>query len=191
MNKRSEQYVQYLIDTVGDYSSITGIETIHPEQGLVLAVQYQDYPEEGLLTGFTYGLSEASHAEWKGAKPELTITVESKEESWVTVLAQLVEWNRNKHPFLPGSLFYLGKPIAADSQMDSFLIFNNAIDSESQFQRVDLGSEAVTLYGAHPLYHGEIKLIQKVGIRKFMGLREYSLLNVQRPDLSQLYRVGE
>ncbi len=192
---KSELFVQYLIDQVGAYSSIVGIETRDPGLGMVLGVIYRDYPEPGLLTGFTYGLSAASHPDWKTHKPELSITIESSEDNWVTALAQLVEWHRTSHPFTPGSLFHYGKAIAPDSLMDSFLVFNLAIGQSADgrpdpFQAIPLQEDTIQLYGVYPLYHEEVALIKQVGIHKFTGIREYRMFDIQRPDLSKLYQVG-
>jgi hypothetical protein len=195
MIHKSELFVQRLIDTIGAYTAIVGIETHDEALGMVLGVIYQDYPEPGLTTGFTYGLSAARHPEWKDHKPELSITVQSREDDWVASLARLVEWNRTDHPFVPGSLFHYGKAIAPDTQMDSFLIFDRAIGENSDIQpqpiqSVQIQDETIQIYQAYPLYHNEVALIKKVGIRKFTGLREYEYFQVQRPDLSKLYQVG-
>ncbi|MES2734438.1 MAG: suppressor of fused domain protein [Bacteroidota bacterium] len=192
---KSELFVQYLIDTLGDYSSIVGIETQDQELGMVLGIIYHNYPEHGLTTGFTYGLSAASHPEWKTNKPELSITVASSEDDWVMAVAQLVEWHRTNHPFTLGSLFHFGKSIATDSLMDSFLVYNLAIDNATDsnrnpFQAIPLEEDTIQIYGVYPLYTNEVELIKKIGIRKFTGLREYELFSVHRDDLSQLYQVG-
>jgi len=195
MLQKSEWFVQYLFDTLGAYSSIMGIETQNPELGMVLGVVYQDYPEPGLTSGFTYGLSAARHPEWKTHKPELCITVESAQDDWISAVAQLVEWNRTSHPFLPGSLFHYGKAIAGDTHMDSFLVFNEAIGEaqpmipDSQ-RSVQLQNEIIQIYQIYPLYHNEVELMKKVGIRKFAGLPEYAPYQIQRPDLSQIYQIG-
>lgn len=195
MLQKSEMFVQHLTDTLGAYSSIIGIETRNHELGLVLGVVYQNYPESGLTSGFTYGLSAARHSEWKTDKPELCITVESAKDDWISAVARLVEWNRTSHPFLPGSLFHYGQAVASDTQMDSFLVFNEEIGEAKQIvpssqRAVQLQNETIQIYQIYPLYHNEVELIKKVGIRKFAGLREYAPYQVQRPDLSEIYRIG-
>jgi hypothetical protein len=195
MIQKSELFVQNLIDTLGDYSSIIGIETQEPALGMVLGVTYRDYPKPGLTTGITYGLSAASHPEWKGYRPELCLTVESVEDDWVSAVARLVEWNRSHHSFMPGSLFHYGKVIASDTLMDSFLIFNDTIGEEVPMaptfaQPIQIVDETIRIFQVYPLYHDEVEMIRKVGIRKFTGLREYSPYQVQRPDLSKIYQLG-
>ncbi len=189
MTTLSEKYIQYLVSTIGGYHDLAGIESDH-YSGMVLVISFQDYPEKGLLTGFTYGLSAVSHSEWQDSKPELTITVASADLHWTHAIGYLAEWHRPTHPFLPGSLFQYGKAIAPDSGMDSFLVFNPAIGQGDEFRQIDLGTEKVHLQGVFPLYHPEVALIQKVGIRKFTGLREYAPFSVARPDLSEIYPVG-
>jgi hypothetical protein len=195
MIQKSKLFVQHLVDTLGAYSSIIGIETHNEELGMVLGVVYQDYPEPGLTSGFTYGLSAVRHPEWKTYKPELCITVESAKDDWISAVARLVEWNRTNHPFLPGSLFHYGQAIAGDTQMDSFLVFNEEIGEarpiipDSQ-RSVQLQDETIQIYQIYPLYHNEVEFIKKVGIRKFAGLQEYVPYQVKRPDLSELYQIG-
>jgi hypothetical protein len=192
MNHRSSTYVQYLVNTIGAaYHDLAGIESSEASPGMVLAISFLDYPEKGLLTGFTYGLSEMAHPDWKNlSKPELTITVKSTDIHWVHAIGYLVEWHRATHAFQPGSLFQYGRPAAADSAMDSFLVFNPVVGQGDEFREISLGNDKIELMGVFPLYHDEVSLIQKIGIRKFTGLTEYSLFSVTRPDLSALYKVG-
>lgn len=189
MNNLPEKYLQYLVRTIGEYHDLAGIESDHAA-GMVLVVSFKDYPEKGLLTGFTYGLSAVSRPEWQDSKPELTITVASADLHWMHAIGYLAEWHRPTHPFLPGSLFQYGQPVATHSAMDSFLVFNPVIGKDDEFRLIDLGQEKIHLQGVFPLYHNEVGLIQKIGIRKFTGLREYSPFSVSRPDLSAIYRVG-
>jgi hypothetical protein len=105
-------------------------------------------------------------------------------------VAYLAEWQRERHDFAPGSLFHYGKPVAPDSAMNSFLVFEPAAKDEQMFAPIHLQHQQIALRMVYPLYEGEVGLIQKVGIRKFMGLPQYDFFSVGRPDLSTLYRVG-
>lgn len=67
------------------------IDSTHAGLPPVTAVIYRDLPEPGLLTGLTYGLSLADHAEWVGGKPELCITVRSQNVRWAIAVAFLAE----------------------------------------------------------------------------------------------------
>jgi hypothetical protein len=190
MNQSTEEYIAALTRRCGQPASVAGVESDHPNWGMVLAITFQDYPQPGLLTGFTYGLSAASHPGWLDAKPELVITVQSADEAWVHAVAYLAEWQRERHDFAPGSLFQYGKPIAPASAMNSFLVFEPAAKNEQMFAPIGLTDGQIVLRMVYPLYEGEVGLIQKVGIRKFMGLPQYDFFSVGRPDLSTLYRVG-
>lgn len=200
MDQASEWFVQHLIDTLGEYSSLVGIETAHPDWGLVLGIVYQHFPEPGLTTGFTYGLSAALHPEWQTTRPELCLTVESLDADWIVALVQLVEWHRANHPFTPGSLFHFGKALSPDSLMDSLLIFDERglgleappppVGPSQLFEPLPSPSGPLQLYRALPLYHDEVGLIKKVGIRKFTGLPEFQWFSGQRDDLSKIYHVG-
>jgi hypothetical protein len=189
MNQKAEQYIAALADRYGEPASVAALESDNVDMGVVLAILYPGYPQPELLTGFTYGLSAATHPDWKIAKPELAITVRSTEADWAYAIAYLAEWQRESNSFAPGTLFRYGKPIAPDSAMNAFLIFEPSGKDESTFAPL-LSHEQISLRMAYPLYEGEVSLIQKIGIRKFMGLPEYDFFNVNRPDLSAIYRVG-
>ena len=74
--------------------------------------------------------------------------------------------------------------------MNSFLVFEPTAKEDQLFAPIGLPGGQIALRMVYPLYEGEVGLIQKVGIRKFMGLPQYDFFNVGRPDLSKLYRVG-
>ena len=92
MNQPAEPYIAALTSRCGEPASVVGVESDHPDLGMVLAIAFRDCPQPGLLTGFTYGLSAASHPAWQAAKPELVITVQSADEAWVHAVAYLAEW---------------------------------------------------------------------------------------------------
>ncbi len=190
MNQAAEQYIAALTRRYGEPASVAGVESDNPDLGMVLAISFRDYPQPGLLTGFTYGLSAASHPQWQDARPELVITVQSADEAWAHAVAYLAEWQRERHDFAPGSLFHYGKLVAPASAMNSFLVFEPAAKDEGMFAPIPLEGRRIVLRMAYPLYEGEVGLIQKVGIRKFMGLPQYDFFSVDRPDLSKRYRVG-
>jgi hypothetical protein len=190
MNPPAEQYIAALTSRYGEPASVAGVESDHPDLGMVLAITFRDYPQPGLLTGCTFGLSAAAHPGWQDAKPELVITVQSADEAWVHTVAYLAEWQRERHEFAPGSLFHYGKPVAPDSAMNAFLVFEPTASDEGMFAPIQLENQRIALRTVYPLYEGEVGLIQKVGIRKFMGLPQYDAFSVSRPDLSTLYRVG-
>lgn len=180
----------YLTQSVGrEPDDVLALEANPTETESVFVFVFRDYPEPSLVTGFTSGLSAASHADWKDTKPELSLTVASDDAAWMQALAYLVDWNRAGHSFLPGSLFHYGRTISAESAMDSFLVFNLAISGDNEFRNIPIDEDLITFYGVHPLHHDEVAMLQKVGIRKFMGLPEYRLFSTTRPDLSKLYKV--
>ncbi len=191
MTTEAEQFVKYLTHTISrEPDAIFAIETETAAWGMVHGILFYQYPEPELTTGFTYGLSAGQHPDWRDAKPELSITTESTDTDWTQAIAYLVEWNRTTHSFLPGSLFHYGRAVSPNSAMDSFLVFNLAIGRGNEFQNIPLGRDKITVYGVHPLHHGEVGMLQKVGIRKFMELPEYQLFSTSRPDLSKLYKLN-
>lgn len=190
MSETAGLFAEALTRRLGACASAAGIESASQEMGMVLTFSFLHFPRQELITGFTYGLSEAEHPQWGENRPELVITVRSEEESWVHATGYLTEWHREQHTFAPGSLFHYGKPIAADSDMDSFLIFEPATRDRESFAPVVLPDRQISFLMVYPLYYGEVSLIQKIGIRKFMELPQYDFFDVNRPDLSTIYRPG-
>ena len=60
---------------------------------------YQDWPEPGFITGFTFGLSAVAHPDWRCWRPELMISVESDVEAWPLAVGHLANGLRGKCPF--------------------------------------------------------------------------------------------
>ena len=181
-----------LTQTVGrEPGDVLVLEASPPETEGVFVFVFRDYPEPSLVTGFTSGLSAANQADWEDTKPELSLTVASADAAWMQALAYLVDWNRTVHSFSPGSLFHYGRAVSVESAMDSFLVFDLAIGRGGEFCNVAVDKDLITFLGVHPLYYDEVAMLQKVGIRKFMGLPEYRLFSTKRPDLSKIYKVGQ
>ena len=47
------------------------VESSHPGHHRLTVIRYRDLPEQGLLTGITYGLSLARQEEWIHGRPAL------------------------------------------------------------------------------------------------------------------------
>lgn len=189
---RAEQYLQYLKATIGIEAEIIGVETDNNDA--ILVAVCPNYPEVGLTTGLTYGLSEAQHDDWRkwNWKPELAITVASTETEWLLAAAHLIDSHRHTSSFAPGSLFDLGNIVHPESEMQAFLVFNLTIDTPKHLDNIILGdNDAVKVLGLYPLYVGEVAMLHKVGMRKFFELPEYRLFSINRPDLSAIYKLND
>jgi hypothetical protein len=189
--QRAEKYLNYLKEKINVNAEVLGVEADNDD--CILVAVCPNYPEEGLTTGFTYGLSEVQKDEWNEWKPELSITVTSEQMEWLLAAAHIVENHRHTSTFMPGSLFDIGNTIHPESEMQAFLVFNSSTDPDKIFDNIELMSpnDMVKVLALYPLYVGEVEMLHKVGMRKFFGLPEYKLFTLNRPDLSSVYSIGE
>ena len=89
----------------------------------VVNIVYTDIPEKGMTTVITYGLSMVTHEDWKLGRPELCISVDSKDSAWEAVAGYVANRLRGKCAFQYGEQIDFKEKIADDSDMDSFLVF--------------------------------------------------------------------
>ncbi|WP_157370574.1 hypothetical protein [Vulgatibacter incomptus] len=66
MRRDEEQYLAWLDDLAGGSARRVYEITDPGEVPPVLAIVYDDIPDPGLSTGFTFGLSGVSRPNWKG-----------------------------------------------------------------------------------------------------------------------------
>ena len=54
------------------------------DEGLpgVTTIVYENTPEKGVITSFTYGLSLGHHPDCRNGRPELALTVRSDDFAW-------------------------------------------------------------------------------------------------------------
>jgi hypothetical protein len=145
---------------------------------------WRDRPETGMITGITFGLSIVPHPEWRLARPELIVCMESKDESWPLAAASFANSFRGDKVFSFGDLFTLDTPISDESAMSAFFVFAPAIGEREQ-HRIELSRYAVHLVQMYPLYPGEVSLYQKIGLEKFWNLDSFDPLDPRRRDLSR------
>lgn len=74
----------------------------HPDLPSVTVIVYDDLPELGMVTGVTYGVSLASHPEWRHGKPKLCISVGSNDLRWPLALGHIAETQHGTNPFSYG-----------------------------------------------------------------------------------------
>lgn len=169
---------------LGQESLVRKIESSRPELPPVYSVIYRNFPEAGMLTAVTYGLSVVDHPAWKLGKPELIVTLRTLDEMWAYAAAFFVDQLRGEKPFSFGSVFALDEPLATGSTMTGCFILSPAILSPEQ-ARFTLPGKTINLVGLYPVYAGEVELIQQIGLEQFWYLEGYDRFSVIRPDLSK------
>ena len=180
---RAERYLDRLLELCGGREPrIHPVDKTRPDVRLppVAAFAFQDTPEQGLITGFTYGLSLARHPLWRFGRPELAITVASTDVGWPISIACMAERLRGECPFEYGSTINVGEPITDETLMTGFAIFAPAFPLEKDQSRIDVGDDLpIYLAGCYPTYATEMEFISRRGLEEFWKL-EWDAADVHR-----------
>jgi len=147
----------------------------------VTSIVYKDIPKKGMITGITYGLSLVNHPEWKFGRPELIITVDSKDASWAQVAGYLANSLRGDCPFSYSNTINFREKISDGSEMDAFLVFAPSILDKKDFANIDIGlNYKINIAGLYPIYASEMEYIEKNGLEKFWKHPNFDMYNVNR-----------
>ena len=147
----------------------------------VTSIVYKDIPEKGMITGITYGLSLGNHSDWKLGRPELIITVDSKDTSWAQVAGYLANSLRGNCPFSYSNTINFREKISDESEMDGFLVFAPSILDKKDFANIDIGlNYKINIAGLYPIYASEMEYIDKNGLEKFWKHPNFDMYNVNR-----------
>jgi hypothetical protein len=147
----------------------------------VTSIVYKDIPEKGMITGITYGLSLGNHPDWKLGRPELIITVDSKDASWAQVSGYLANSLRGNCPFSYSNTINFREKISDESEMDAFLVFAPSILDKKDFANIDIGlNYKINIAGLYPIYASEMEYIDKNGLEKFWKHPNFDMYNVNR-----------
>ncbi len=154
------------------------------DQPPILSIAFENTPDAGYTTGFTYGLSLTEHAHWPDAlRPELMLTVQSTNSAWQTLAAVIAEGMRGASSFTYGATIDYGAPVAPDTAMSAFFCFAPLI-LEEQTARLQAASYAIQLVQLYPIYEGEVALIHRIGLEAFFRDERIDFLNLSRPDFT-------
>ena len=109
---RAERYLAHLDRVSGGLEPrFTRVASTRPGLHGVTVISYEGVPEPGMLTALTYGVSLATHPEWRLGKPELALSVRSLDPAWGYVLGHVAETLRCECPFAYGDTINLGEPV--------------------------------------------------------------------------------
>lgn len=182
MSKNHEIFLQYLDDTFGTEDEIHQAEAMDGGPPVSVFVYY-DIPEEGMITGVTYGLSAASHPAWKVARPEMVISVSSEDVGWPCAAATMVAHFRGQKSFSYGDVFATDLPLAEDSQMDTLLVFAQSI-LEPDYATLQVDDYRIVLAQFYPIYKSELDLYQRIGLERFWKHQGFDMYDVRRPPIT-------
>ncbi|MHA7100044.1 suppressor of fused domain protein [Roseivirga pacifica] len=150
----------------------------------VTSIIFKDIPNKGMITGITYGLSLGNHPDWKFGRPELIITVDSKDTSWAQVVGYLANSLRGDCPFSYGNTINYREKISEESEMDAFLVFAPSILDKRDFANIDIGlNYKINIAGLYPIYASEMEYIEKNGLEKFWQHPNFDIYNMNRKQI--------
>jgi hypothetical protein len=159
-------------------------DAIHPadaeDGGPPVAVfVYKNTPEEGMITGVTFGLSLYPHPEWKFGRPEVIVSVESLELDWPLAAATFAASFRGKKTFSYGDVFTTDGPLASHTKMDGFLVFAQSI-LEEEVASVQLKDYKINFVQFYPIYRSELSAYDKLGLEDFWKHENFDMYDVTR-----------
>ena len=179
----AELYLEHLDRIVGRPEDlIQQIESSDPDLRSVYVFVYRDWPEPGFITGFTFGLCDAEHNDWKLGKPELMISVESTDDAWPYAIGYMAEQLRGRCPFCYGNTINFRAEISEESKLDAFLLFAPPFLKKEQMS-VQLADFTCNITGMYPMFSSELRLYEELGLEEFWHLPGWDPLNVKREPL--------
>ena len=179
-----EKYLQHLDNIFLVEPKFFPNESKLPGVSGVTSIVYENIPEQGMVTGLTYGLSLVNHSDWKYSRPELIISVESKDIAWGQVAGFVANNLRGECPFCYEDRINFKEKIGKDSEMDAFFVFAPSIIAKEDYLNIDIGQEyKINISGLYPIYQSEVEVIKKIGLREFMHRDDYEMYNVKRKQI--------
>lgn len=177
----AELFIEYLTATFGQEDTI--LQEKADDGGPPIAVfVYEGCPEPGMITGITYGLSVRAYPDWKLARPEMVISMESTSRSWPSAALGLTSYFASKKRFCYGDIFTVDGSLADDSEMDAALIF-----AQSLLDPVDAALEVdgykIHLSQYYPMYRSEVGLYDRIGLKSFWHHPQFGIYDPKRPRI--------
>ncbi len=183
MQSWAEQYLNHLDKNAGveaEFSRISEPGDFPP----VTVVTYRDVPENGFITSFTTGLSAVSHPSWKFGRPELCISVESRDLAWGWAIGDVANKLRGQCPFCYGEIINFGTQVSDESEISAFVVFAPSFMDKEQSE-IELPEWKVNIAQMYPIYEGEVGLIEDIGLQAFFQNKEIDFYNIKREDFSK------
>ncbi len=178
-----KEWLEALENKFGDVSEIKEFQS--NGKPIIHVFYFDDLPEIGYSTAVTCGLSNANHPEWKITKPELMVSLESRDRSWGLGIAYFASAFFNEKRFRYGDVFEINDPISPESSMNGFLVFAPPFSTQEDFT-FNLSDRKVSLVGMYPIYNKEIEFYGKVGLKEFWHTDGFEIYNPKRKIIKPL-----
>lgn len=181
---RVSRYLDHLDSIFQREPEFFPLESKIPHAPQVVCLTYRAIPEPGYVTGFTYGLSEVTHPEWRLGRPELTISVRSTDFRWALAVADMANKLRGQCPFCYGDIVNFREKVSDDSDMSAFFAFAPSILEKQDFEYIDIGGpQPINITGMYPMYDSERDVLKEIGLERFWHHPNFDLYDVCRPKV--------
>lgn len=154
-----------------------------PRGGVPVSVFiYRDIPDQGMVTGVTYGLSCYPHPDWKLARPEMILSIESEDVMWAWAAAYFCAEFRGERRFSYGDVFTTETPLASDTKMDGLLVFEQSI-LDNEVQSVELNDYRIHFSQFYPIHRSELEVYRKIGLERFWKHDGFAMYDPKRAPI--------
>ncbi|MCL7987215.1 suppressor of fused domain protein [Sphingobacterium sp. lm-10] len=167
MRSGVERFRDLLEKEIGDACEVYRHPSSSRKLPTVFVLIFKNFPSPGYLTAYSYGLSAANGISKQMHGRELVLQIKSEVKNWGHVLGFLINHLRGDCPFDPGQIIRFGQPIAADSQMEHFIVHD--VDKElGTSTTFNLSNRySLELVQLSPIYGDELMVIDKMGWSNF------------------------
>jgi hypothetical protein len=177
-----EIFLSHLETIFGEASAI---HQAQPADGRtpVSVFVYKNIPETGMITGVTYGLSLYPYPDWKAARPEMIVSVNSLDIGWPCAAATFAADFRGKRRFSYGDVFMTDVPLNSDTAMDGFLIFAQSI-LDPEVQAVRTNDYKIHFSQFYPIYRSELGIYERIGLERFWKHPGFDMYDIKRKPIT-------
>ena len=146
------------------------VDAGHNPDGSPIRVAYWiNFPEVGMLTAFTVGVSGDSR--WAGdIAPELLISVQSTDLAWAHAIGAIAARDDEESTFDVDETVDFGAPVSTESEMSGFLLTRQMM-MPGEFDLLETERGPVALRQMVPLYAEELAIIREMGPALFIAAR--------------------
>jgi len=180
MHPEFEEFLEQLEEMIGYEGDVYKL-TEEDEKPPLWVVIYDDVPDDGNVTAFTYGLSSVPVSDGE-ARPlrELVLSIESDNIDWGFAAGVLAKSLRGRCPFDKGNVVKFGERIAKDSGLSAFVAYPPTVLDEDQVQ-LELDGRTIEFMQLVPIYEEEIPVLESLGVDGFFADESFDIYKVDRP----------
>lgn len=138
-----------------------------------------EFPNPGVMTVATAGVSGLYHPSWIAGRPELILSIRSRESGWDASLAEMITKLWGRSAFQWGDTCRMRHQLAADTNMSAFFFFL-PISLDENERTHDFEDYRVNITQAYPVYDSEVDVISRRGAEWFFEEADVDLLDPSR-----------